>query len=198
MLTYDDYDTEMSNRDTFEGILEHGMIVSNLAFMIAKAMGMDEEFCYDMAMAGILHDIGKIKIYSYLLQKYDNIMAVDEARYVRMHPSTGYAILKEKGFHDRILSAVLTHHENYDGSGYPNNLKGNAIPMEGRILHVCDCFGALMADYSGQKPFDLDTVLDLMIDDVKNFDMKVYLTFQNLIFSEEFQQLMKKFGMEKR
>lgn len=196
MLSYNKYDMETPIGSSFESIIEHSMLVSNLAFMVSKEMKMDPDFCYDMAMAGMVHDIGKIKIYSYLLQKYDNIMAIDEARYIRMHPSTGYAILKEKGFHDRILSAVLTHHENFDGSGYPNNIKGDSIPLEGRILHVCDCFGALISNCSCGEAFDLDAALDMMINDVKNFDMKVYLTLQNMVYSREFKQILEEFWVE--
>ena len=181
---------------TVEEALEHGMIVSNLAFLVSKELGMDTEFCYDMALAGMVHDIGKLKINSFLLQRFDKIMAIDEARYIRMHPSMGYAILKENGFHDRILSAVLSHHENYDGSGYPGNLKGDAIPIEGRILHVCDCFGALVSNRPCREAFDLETAIDVMIDEAKNFDMRVYLAFQSLAFSQEFKYVLNSFGIE--
>ncbi|MDO4942560.1 MAG: HD domain-containing phosphohydrolase [Lachnospiraceae bacterium] len=196
MLSYDKYDIETPVWTTLDEALDHGVIVSNLAYLVSKELQMDEEFCHDMAVAGMVHDIGKLKIYSYLLQKYDQILAIDEARYIRMHPSTGYAVLKEQGFNDRILSAVLSHHENYDGSGYPNNLKGTDIPLEGRILHVCDCFGALISNGSSTDDFDLDSANHVMIGEVKNFDMRVYLTFQNLVFGEKFQKLLRDFGIK--
>lgn len=196
MLYYSKDDIETPIEVTIEEALEHGMIVSNLAYLVSKELGMDEEFCYDMAVAGIVHDIGKLKIHSFLLQKFEHIMAIDEARYIRMHPSMGYAILKEKGFHDRILSAVLSHHENYDGSGYPNNLKGKSIPLEGRILHVCDCFGALISNRPYRQAFDLETAIEVMIDETKNFDMKVYLAFQNLAFSDTFKSVLNSLGIE--
>jgi HD-GYP domain-containing protein (c-di-GMP phosphodiesterase class II) len=196
MLSYNKFDVETPIWDTLDEALEHGIIVSNLACQLSREMEMDEEFCHDLAIAGMVHDIGKLKIRSYLLNKYDNILAIDEARYVRMHPGSGYALLKEQGFNDRILSAVLCHHENFDGSGYPNNLKGEKIPIEGRILHVCDCFGALISNRSDEEPFDIDSAITVMVDEVKNFDMKVYLAFQNMVFSDGFKSLLKNFGIE--
>jgi HD-GYP domain-containing protein (c-di-GMP phosphodiesterase class II) len=195
MLSYNKFDVETPIWDTLDEALEHGMIVSNLAFMLSKELEMDSEFCYDMALAGMVHDIGKLKIRSYLLNKYDSILAIDEARYVRMHPGSGYAILKEKGFNDRVLLAVLCHHENFDGSGYPNNLKGEKIPMEARILHVCDCFGALLSNRTDKSSFDLHSAIAVMVDEVKNFDMKVYLAFQNMVFSKEFEAFLNNFGI---
>lgn len=202
MINYSKDDIETSIWTTIEESVEHGMIVSNLAFMVSKELNMDPQFCYDMAVAGVVHDVGKLKIGSFLLDKLDkldnleNFMVVDEAHYIRIHPSMGYAILKERGFCDRILSAVLTHHENYDGSGYPGNLKGEEIPIEGRILHVCDCFGALISNRQFRKAFDLETAMEVMIDEIKNFDMKVYLAFQHLAFSREFKYMLSDFGIE--
>lgn len=196
MLSYNKYDIETTIWSSYEEAIDHGIVVSNLAYLISREMNMKADFCYDMAVAGLVHDIGKIKIQTYLEQNYTEIMAIDEARYIRMHPTTGYAILKEYGFHDRILSAVLNHHEHYDGSGYPSNLKGEDIPIEGRILHVADCFGALISNRPYRSAFDIRTAVDVMIDEVKNFDMKVYLVLQNLAFSREFRYVLEQLGIK--
>ena len=195
MLSYDKYDVETPIWTTFDEALGHGIIVSNLAFLLSKKLGMNEEFCHDMAVAGMVHDIGKLKIYAYLRKKYDQILAIDEARYIRMHPSAGYAVLKEQGFNDRILSAVLSHHENYDGSGYPNNLKGADIPIEGRILHICDCFGGLISNCGNIEEFNPDIANQVMIDEVKNFDMRVYLTLQDLVLGNGIESFFRDLGM---
>ena len=107
----------------------------------------------------------------------------------------GYAILKDRGYEDAILEAVLYHHENYDGSGYPKNLKGEQIPVAARILRVCDAFGALISNRPYREAFDKETALDIMVEEAKYFDMKVYLAFQRVSHSEEIDKLLDIFGI---
>ena len=109
-------------------------------------MGFSEEQCHNLAVAGMLHDIGKLRLRSYVYEEKEAKLTIDEMRYVRLHPTLGYAILKEHGYNEDVLSAVLYHHENADGSGYPNNLKNEDIPWNARVLRVCDAFGALIAN----------------------------------------------------
>ena len=85
---------------------------------------------------------------------------------------------------DNICSMVLYHHENFDGSGYPFNLLGEEIPLGARILRVCDVFAALISDRPYRKAFDIDTAIQLLIEEVKNFDMRVFLAFQSVIHNE--------------
>ena len=97
----------------------------------------------------------------------------------------GCAILKRQGFPEKIQEMVLYHHENYDGSGYPKNLQGEEIPLGARILRVCDVFAALLSDRPYRKGFDQQTAVSLMIEEVKNFDMRIFLAFQRMIHEEE-------------
>ncbi len=172
---------------------DHGIIVGTLAKEISVLLGMDQDFCNDMAVAGIMHDIGKVKIRTYIEERFENVLFVDEARYFRMHPTTGYALLKEQGFSDRILTAVLDHHENYDGSGYPNNLKGEAISLEGRILHICDSFVRILDNQLNDELgiVRIDEAMNDMIKEIKDLDMKVFLVFQSYVYSEQFQDFLK-------
>ena len=80
-----------------------------------------------------------------------------------------------------MLESILYHHENYDGTGYPSNLSGKEIPLGARILRVCDVYAALSSDRPYRRAFDITTVIDLMIDEIKNFDMEVFLAFQRVI-----------------
>ncbi len=192
----DNSDMETTIWQTFDGVIQHGIIVSKLAYLLSKKLRMEQDLCHDMAVAGMMHEIGKLKIQSYLARKYDNILEIDEIRYIRMYPSTGYIILKEQKFNDRILSAVLTYHESYDGSGYPMNLKGMKIPIEGRILHVCDCFGTMVSNHDKKEPFDLQKALDFMIAEFKKFDMRIYVPFQEMACSEEFKDVLRGFGLK--
>ena len=123
--------------------LFHGMRVSKLAYALAKELGYEKKICDDIAVAGMLHDIGKLKLNHYVNEKNKDIMRVDELRYVRTHSTIGHALLWEKGYSELIRKSVLYHHENYDGTGYPSNLDGENIPFGARILRICDSFAAL-------------------------------------------------------
>ena len=116
--------------------LKHGIVVSNLAYAVAAELGRDEEFCYQMAIAGMLHDIGKLKLTDYINGQEHDPLLIEELKYVRMHSSLGYEELKDQGYSDLVLQSILYHHENYDGTGYPSNLRENSIPLGARILRV--------------------------------------------------------------
>ncbi len=171
--------------------IRHGMVVSNLASSVARELGESEEFISQMAMAGMLHDIGKLRLSKYLYGRKKDILAIEEMKYVRMHPTFSFEILKSNGFEENLQEMVYHHHENYDGSGYPNNLKGRAIPWGARILRTCDVFAALVSKRPYRDAFDVETAMELMIDEIKNFDMKIFLAFQRVIFSSEFVDIQK-------
>ena len=165
--------------------LNHGVVVSNLAYAVAVEMGLDEEFCYQMAIAGMLHDIGKLKLTGYINGQERDPLLIEELKYVRMHSSLGYEELKDQGYSDIVLQSILYHHENYDGSGYPSNLSENSIPLGARILRVCDVYAALSSDRPYRKAFDVSTVIELMIDEIKNFDMEVFLAFLRVVHNNK-------------
>lgn len=172
------------NNDMYYNIV-HGMCVSNLAYRIGKELQFKEERCYELAEAGVLHDIGKLKLSSYLYGRDENTLKVEEMKYIRMHSKLSYDILEHKEYSDFILKSILYHHENFDGSGYPANLKGNEIPLGARIIRVCDVFAALISDRPYRRAFDVETSIELMIDEVKNFDMQVFLAFMRVINRED-------------
>lgn len=176
-------------KEDLEDAINHGIIVSNLSKMVAKEMGLDEETCQLMSVAGMLHDIGKLKLSKYLYGRRENSLAIEDIKYIRMHAAFSYEILKKRDYDPFILDAVYYHHENYDGSGYPDNLSGEDIPLGARIVRACDVFAALVSVRPYRDAFDIDTAIDLMIDEVTNFDMKVFLAFQNVVHSEAFQDI---------
>ena len=165
--------------------LNHGVVVSNLAYAVAVEMGLDEEFCYQMAIAGMLHDIGKLKLTGYINGQERDPLLIEELKYVRMHSTLGYEELKDQDYSETVLQSILYHRENYDGSGYPSNLSGDSIPLGARILRVCDVYAALISDRPYRKAFDVSSVIELMIDEIKNFDMEVFLAFQRVVHNNE-------------
>ncbi len=169
-------------------LIIHGICVSNLAYMIGKELKCNEEYCNMLAMAGMVHDIGKVRVYAYLYGG-DDTLTVEKLRYIRMHSKLGYDILYDEGFEKDILDSVLYHHENYDGSGYPENISGENIPLGARIIRVCDVFAALISDRTYRKAFDVKTAIELMIDEVKNFDMEIFLAFMRVIHNVDINKI---------
>lgn len=176
-------------REDLADAIHHGILVSNLARLVAVELDMDEEYCHIMASAGMVHDIGKLKLSKYLYGRRKDILMIEEMKYVRMHSALSYDSLKNLDYPEELLRSVYHHHENYDGSGYPDNLKGSAIPWGARILRVCDVFSALVSIRPYRKAFDIDTAVELMIDEIKNFDMKVFLAFLQVVHSDKFNEI---------
>lgn len=126
--------------------IAHGIDVSNLAYCVADELNLPKEECYELAVAGMLHDIGKLEVAKYVYSQEDDTLTIEEMKYVRSHSQLGYEILKEQGYSPYILDCILHHHENYDGTGYPFNLEEDEIPLSARILRVCDVFAALTSE----------------------------------------------------
>ena len=159
----------------------HGLCVSNLTYLIAMQMGLEEDICYDLSVAGIVHDIGKLQLSRYLYGRAEESFQMEGMKYMRMHSKLSYDILQYYDLSPFILQSVLYHHENYNGSGYPENLKGEDIPFGARIIRVADTFSALISDRPYRKAFDVDTAMEIMIDEIGNYDMEVFLAFQRVI-----------------
>ncbi|MSS63429.1 HD-GYP domain-containing protein [Velocimicrobium porci] len=180
-LLLDEEDMQDVMKEDLSDAIKHGLLVSKLASSIACVLGESEEFIESVALAGMVHDIGKLKLSKYLYGRKKDVLVVEEMKYVRLHSTYSYEIVKREGFSEEIQQMVYHHHENYDGSGYPDNLKGTAIPWGARILRTCDVFAALVSKRPYRDAFDVDTALELMIDEVKNFDMRVFLAFQRVV-----------------
>lgn len=121
----------------------HSTNVAFLCAILSDAIGFADEEIIDVTVSGLLHDIGKIRIDPLILNKPASL---DDEEYTVMkrHPEDGHAILvKNKIENLTILQGVQYHHENLDGSGYPEGLKGKKIPKSARIVGLCDVFDAL-------------------------------------------------------
>ena len=175
----------------FKSGIKHGVLVANLTYALAKEYGMSEAEAYELKVAAMVHDIGKLKLSEYLYGRTNESLPEEEKKYMSMHSKISYDVLKNYDYSDNIMEVVLSHHECYDGSGYPNGLVGEDIPIGARILKVTDEFAALISDRPYRKAFDIDTAVSIMIDEVKNLDMKVFILFQRLIHEESTLELIK-------
>ena len=164
--------------------IDHGIEVSRLAGLLARELNLDTSLCHSIEIAAMLHDIGKLKESNYLYGGDEETLNVEKMRYVRMHSTLGYEVVKEQGYGEQICDIILHHHENYDGTGYPDNLVGEEIPLGARIIRVCDVFVALTTDRPYRKAFDCQTAMSMLIEEHRHFDMKVLLPFQSIMHDE--------------
>ncbi|MDF2074941.1 response regulator [Pseudomonas mendocina] len=130
-------------RDSETG--NHIVRIGESAALIARAYGMSSEWVELIRQAAPMHDVGKIGIADQILLK-PGALSDEERRLMQEHPRIGYSILADQ--HASELTAMaaeiaLTHHEKWDGSGYPNGLSGHQIPLSGRIVAICDVYDAL-------------------------------------------------------
>ena len=177
-------------RPTIVKELAHGIAVSRLARHVGERMGLSKEKCYELALAGLLHDIGKLELAKYVYGKENETLVIEEMRYVRRHSSLGADILEKKGYSQEIVDMVRFHHENCDGSGYPMNLTREEIPLGARILRVCDVFAALTSDRPYRKAFDVKAALEMMIEEAKYYDVGVFMAFMNLVNEEDLDGIL--------
>lgn len=158
------------------------MKVAALAYQVGRQMQLPEETCRKLIIAGTMHDIGKIQLQQQM--DADHSMIVEEMGYIRQHPEKGYQLMLDRGIDEEICEMVLYHHENWDGSGYPYNLEGNNIPLGSCILRVCDVFSALTEKRPYREAYSIEKALDLMIHEIKNYNVRVFMALQQLLHDD--------------
>jgi putative two-component system response regulator len=121
---------------------EHAANVSDHASLLARAAGLDAQQVEQIELAGRYHDIGKIAIPE-SIRRFPGIYTQIERQAIQKHTEIGAQLLQHLHFDPQVIAIVLDHHENYDGSGYPMGLRGEAIPVGARIIRIVDCFDAL-------------------------------------------------------
>jgi HD-GYP domain-containing protein (c-di-GMP phosphodiesterase class II) len=123
----------------------HSARVALYAVEIASAMGLDDETIQVVSRGAMLHDLGKLSIMDTILRKPDRLTQ-DEFALIKAHPVVGERILKPLRFLHREACCVRAHHERFDGSGYPDALKGEDIPLTARVVTVADVFDAVTSN----------------------------------------------------
>jgi diguanylate cyclase (GGDEF)-like protein/PAS domain S-box-containing protein/putative nucleotidyltransferase with HDIG domain len=141
---------EKSNRE-----LLHSRRVSTYAERIAQELGLDDDQVNAVRIAGLIHDIGKIGVDECILNKEGKLTDV-EWKDIKKHPVAGWRILSSVKELSELAEFVLAHHEQWSGGGYPNGLKGEAIPLESRIIAIADGYDVMTSTQSYRSPLDSD------------------------------------------
>jgi putative nucleotidyltransferase with HDIG domain len=135
----------------------HSQRVANYSLELAKRMGKSEDEQRIIYYAGLLHDVGKISVPEEVINKPGKLTD-EEFNLIKMHPVSGYHILKDIYEDRRIASGAKYHHEKYDGTGYPNGLNGENIPEIARIIGVADAYDAMTSNRSYRVALPQDVV----------------------------------------
>jgi putative nucleotidyltransferase with HDIG domain len=147
---------------------------------LARALGMSENEIQGVKTAALLHDIGKLAVPEHILSK-PGPLTQEEFQKIRIHPQVGAEIISGVPFPYPVAPLILSHHERWDGKGYPGGLKANEIPLGARILSVVDYFDALMSERPYHKPMSFEAAIGLLNQESgKALDPRVVQTFVEL------------------
>jgi HD-GYP domain-containing protein (c-di-GMP phosphodiesterase class II) len=136
----------------------HSERVAFYSAIMAKHMGMAADEVERVHLSGLIHDVGKIGIEDKILRKA-SALTDDEYEIMKQHPRKGEHILDAVPTLKQMAGAGLMHHENVDGSGYPDGLRGDQIPLLGRIVSVADAFDAMTTDRPYSKAMTFEAAL---------------------------------------
>jgi len=143
-------------RDTYTS--GHSQRVAEIAVAIAAALELPQESVERVRLAGLLHDIGKIGVREAVLNKPGSLTD-EERRHMQEHPEIGERVLSPVTDDGEILQLIRSHHERFDGTGYPDGLKGPQIPLGARILAVADAYEAMTSERPYRKAMSRETAL---------------------------------------
>jgi len=180
---------EANDDDTGDHILR----VGDYCALLARRMGMSEEFVSLIRLQGIMHDVGKIHVFPAILKKPGRLEP-EEFQAMQQHTVSGATIV---GNHVRLTMAkaiALSHHERFDGSGYPGGLAGEQIPIEARILNLADQYDAMRNKRCYKPAFDHETTCRILTEGdgrtiPQHFDPQVLQAFREVAgeFAETYE-----------
>ncbi len=173
---------------------EHLQRVRVYAMELARDLGLTEDETEALRAASVLHDIGKLAVPEHIISKPGKLTP-EEFEKMKIHPIVGAEILEQVDFPYPVVPIVRAHHEKWDGSGYPNGLEGEAIPIGARILAAVDCLDALASDRQYRKALPLDEAMAKVASEAGiSFDPRVvgilqrrYVELEKLAHEQPFQ-----------
>ena len=168
---------ELRDKET-EG---HSRRVTEHALKIAQNLGVTSDAMEDIRSGSILHDIGKISIPDEVLHKKGKLTP-EERRIIETHPETAYKLLSPIPFLKKAVEIPYSHHEKWDGTGYPQGLKGEEIPLSARIFAIADVWDALSHDRPYNKAWEREKIIEYFKEQSgKHFDPKIARVFLAMV-----------------
>jgi putative two-component system response regulator len=162
--------------------------LSRYAVALGQRIGLNEEFLVALRRAGTVHDIGKVAVPEHILQKPGKLTP-DEWKIMREHPVVGERICSPLRSFRHVLPIIRHHHEKLDGSGYPDGLRGEAIPLTARVLTIVDVYDALATDRPYRKALTPERAIAAMREEVTRgwWDSALISEFERLVLNSESQ-----------
>jgi putative nucleotidyltransferase with HDIG domain len=173
-----DWARSIESKDPYT--LGHCERVADYACALARAVHIDDGSLFWFRIGALLHDVGKIDVPIDVLNKPGKLTPEERALMER-HPVAGVEMLKDVEFPWDVLPMVRSHHERWDGRGYPDRLTGEEIPLHARILTVADVFDALTTHRPYRPAFSSDEALRIMREDAGAFDPSLFPVFERLV-----------------
>ena len=165
-----------------EDLYGHVHRVAGLSCALGRVLMLTEEELEALALAGVLHDVGKVHVDPAILAKPGPLDDL-ERDHMRRHPELGYAMIRDR-FDRQVSEAILYHHERYDGDGYPFGLAGLEIPTLARVVLVADAFDAITSHRSYQPALSVDFAIhEITANSGTQFDPAVVEAFMSLAHS---------------
>ena len=155
----------------------HSKRVSDISQSIGRALGLSEFEINQLRAVGLLYDIGKIGISESILDKIEPL-SPNEYEAIKKHSEIGYRILNSAAYMKELAEIILSHHERWDGNGYPNGLKGDEIPILARIVSVADSYDAMMSDRPYRKALtEQEAISQIIQNSGTQFDVEIAKIF---------------------
>jgi PAS domain S-box-containing protein len=163
----------------------HSENVRHYALKIANSMDLPRERINLIDYSALLHDIGKLGIREEILNKAD-VLSYDEYQEVKLHPEIGSRMVSDIEMLDRTAHIIHSHHEYFDGQGYPRGIRGEEIPLESRIISVADAFEAMTSDRPYRKAFGKKVAIQRLKESAgKQFDARIVEVLSGIIDATE-------------
>lgn len=155
----------------------HSLTVGVVSAAIGQQMGISGEDLHCLCKCAVLHDIGKSTIPSDIINKPSKLSS-EEFELMKTHTTAGYDYLAKAVNNDRVVAGALFHHEKVDGSGYPNGLDGNEIPLWSKIISVADVYDALTSNRPYRTPMQPAEAVEYLMGSIgRDFDYDVVSSF---------------------
>jgi HD-GYP domain-containing protein (c-di-GMP phosphodiesterase class II) len=177
-LTIENISKIVDNRNPYG--INHSLKVAELAKELSIKLNLNYEEIDKIYHAAKIMNIGYISIPEYVFSK-NKPLNENEKELIQRHPLIAANILEKLNSYSEIVSIVKHHHENWDGSGYPDKLQSNLIPLGSRIIRICDVFVALISDRAYRKAYSVQEAINIMKENQNQFDPNILPVFFELI-----------------